>query len=1334
MQCTGVVFRTLFITIAVAVATASARGQVRPITGEFPLSSAAAKADAVPAGEEAFEIPIVLDPNPSGKDFIHIFRDQPAAAISVRTPTGTVLTAATAATHGFNWQEANIQVDSVAMEDDSDGFGPDVTAEGAHTLLMFPPSQAAGTYVIVVDSRSVTEVTSLQITAHLDSPIAVTTSSDASDYRLGDPVTVAAVVFENGQSVVNVTATATVVGYRYVTGDVTVGGFSLESKTDLGNGLSRYAYKVSLTNNTGNSQWRFVATADTFDDEVRIIRGSLGFEPISGSMPVESEETILVLAPTSPNYNPSALEWEVTAFSAPVELSLVDVGPGNDLTADGVFTARFVPTESGLFEIGTTIQGTSPSGKPFYRVASSGFSVHPAQATVASITSVGIDANNNQKYEALRFTATIDVQEPGDYTLSFQIRDTAEHTHTFLRAAELNAGGNQIVQEVDAKHLLEAGFTSGPLSIVGVTLRREVFGRDTVVDYHETMGITPSYDLGDFERGSIYFTGQASEQALNLDGQPGYDVLRVQAVAMQGPGVSSGPMNCRVQGRLTDAAGSVIDAVTAPATMREGSNQVVIDFRGPKIARSNVNGPYAVRNVSLECSGMRDTATALLTTTGYLAADFQNIQPEFHIDLSGISLKPGQTRTVPVTVRGIGAYEGTVTMSAPSASPGLSPVVSYPEVLVDALTTVKLTAGAGITPGTYSMDLSATDGTITRTRTIPVVVSDEDVAVQIVQTGPAFLHPGMSTQLEASVLHAAEQGVTWSAHPGAGLITANGASATYTVGAVPAGNSEIVLAASAADPTRVGRVSLVVLPPVLIHLDPVTTTLRDGESTWIYASLENHGNTYNPSLTWTSEGPTGSMLKYSLQARYTAPATITSPQTVAIRATFAEDPAALAEVVLTLVPTIQVSVAPSTATVRPNDTQQFTATVTNDPTNAGVTWQVTPQVGSVDASGTYTAPAMIAAQSTVTLRATSVSDPSRSATASITLLPPLDPRMTLTAPLSDISVPAGSVRDVAFTLTPVDGFVGEATLSVDGLAAGATAQFLPGATSDGGTSLLRLGTETGLAEGNYPITLRAALPDRVVTLPLQLSVIAAPPFTVVTGNPVGAVPANSSVTFTIDVSYRAGWTGIVVPSAAGLPIGATVSFAPASRSVPGIFLATVKPATGASLPLHAVEVVVKHLQTPTTLRSTHVLLMPDSEGLPEPWAHTGVAATPQGVRHQSGVFTMESAGAGIDVTTDAFQFVHRPTSGDFTLVARVGGGQAAVAESKVGLMVRDGFSGNERIMFLGWDSTGNVVRVYRRGAGDRAQSTNIQSYAKPYWLKLVRSVNTFRSFVSADGQ
>ena len=87
---------------------------------------------------------------------------------------------------------------------------------------------------------------------------------------------------------------------------------------------------------------------------------------------------------------------------------------------------------------------------------------------------------------------------------------------------------------------------------------------------------------------------------------------------------------------------------------------------------------------------------------------------------------------------------------------------------------------------------------------------------------------------------------------------------------------------------------------------------------------------------------------------------------------------------------VGVQVSPTTATLQGGQSSNFTATVTGT-TNTGVTWAMSPQVGTLTGSGmtaTYTAPATITTQQTVTVTATSVADPTQSATASVTLMPP----------------------------------------------------------------------------------------------------------------------------------------------------------------------------------------------------------------------------------------------------------------------------------------------------------------------------------------------------------
>jgi RHS repeat-associated protein len=86
---------------------------------------------------------------------------------------------------------------------------------------------------------------------------------------------------------------------------------------------------------------------------------------------------------------------------------------------------------------------------------------------------------------------------------------------------------------------------------------------------------------------------------------------------------------------------------------------------------------------------------------------------------------------------------------------------------------------------------------------------------------------------------------------------------------------------------------------------------------------------------------------------------------------------------------VSVSVSPVTTTLYEGQTQQFTAGVTNT-SNTAVTWTISPPgVGAVDTTGLYTAPGAITTQQTITVTATSQADPSKNASAIVTLEPPV---------------------------------------------------------------------------------------------------------------------------------------------------------------------------------------------------------------------------------------------------------------------------------------------------------------------------------------------------------
>jgi hypothetical protein len=111
-------------------------------------------------------------------------------------------------------------------------------------------------------------------------------------------------------------------------------------------------------------------------------------------------------------------------------------------------------------------------------------------------------------------------------------------------------------------------------------------------------------------------------------------------------------------------------------------------------------------------------------------------------------------------------------------------------------------------------------------------------------------------------------------------------------------------------------------------------------------------------------------------------------------------------------PPVGVAVTPSTASLWPNNigppawpssSQAFAATVTNA-TNTAVTWSITPSTaGSIDTSGNYTAPQIVAGlPGSVTITATSQADSTKSGIATVTLKPATVPgRYTVTVSVTE---------------------------------------------------------------------------------------------------------------------------------------------------------------------------------------------------------------------------------------------------------------------------------------------------------------------------------------------
>ena len=250
------------------------------------------------------------------------------------------------------------------------------------------------------------------------------------------------------------------------------------------------------------------------------------------------------------------------------------------------------------------------------------------------------------------------------------------------------------------------------------------------------------------------------------------------------------------------------------------------------------------------------------------------------------------------------------------------------------------------------------------------------------------LRAGQQEQFAAAVSGMSNTAVTWTASGGtingSGLYTAPSSAGTY-----------IVTARSAARRRRSDlAVVTVTLPPptpvpsaTSLSVSPTASSLQTGGQEQFTALVSG---TTNTAVTWSASG--GTIASTGL---YAAPGT---PGTYTITAISQADitKSASAIVIVSLPQTVAVSISPATVSVHTTQQVQFAATVSGI-SNTAVTWAVTQGSGTITQSGLYTAPQGIEND---LITVTSQADKTKSARASITLLPKHSVALNWDAPTS----------------------------------------------------------------------------------------------------------------------------------------------------------------------------------------------------------------------------------------------------------------------------------------------------------------------------------------------
>jgi hypothetical protein len=378
--------------------------------------------------------------------------------------------------------------------------------------------------------------------------------------------------------------------------------------------------------------------------------------------------------------------------------------------------------------------------------------------------------------------------------------------------------------------------------------------------------------------------------------------------------------------------------------------------------------------------------------------------------------------------------------------------------------------------------------------------------------------------------------------------TASGTATTFTAPpAVPTGNTVTVTATSAKDTTKSASATITItaaVAPITVTLVGVPSTLNTSAPSMFSATTNDAAG-----VTWTvtcgSAGACGSFNPAStlttVSTTYTAPSAVPTGNTVTVTATSVTSPtvAASASITITTPATITVAISGAPASMTVSTTAPLTATVTNDSSNAGVTWSVACGSTGAGACGTfsaitktsvtYTAPAAVPTGNTVTVTATSKTDTTKSASATITI----NPVFTVTL----VGVPTTLVTSATVTFSATTNDTAGVNWTVICGSAGACGSFNP--TSTLTTVSTTYTAPSAVPTGNTVTVTATSVTDSSKSASANIT-ITAPVITVSLVGVPTTLAVNAIATFSATTNDTAGVSWSCTPS------GSCGSFNPAT--------------------------------------------------------------------------------------------------------------------------------------------------------------------------------------------
>jgi hypothetical protein len=359
------------------------------------------------------------------------------------------------------------------------------------------------------------------------------------------------------------------------------------------------------------------------------------------------------------------------------------------------------------------------------------------------------------------------------------------------------------------------------------------------------------------------------------------------------------------------------------------------------------------------------TATSKTDTSKSTTATVTLTPIAISITTTPVAMVAGATQTFAATVTGDATLSAGVTWTASVGSISTTGVYTAPTPVGAATATITATSKTDTS--------KSTTATVTLT---PIVVT--------IPTTPTAI-AGAATEAITATLSGdttANAGVAWSITSGGGSLTAvTTTSVTYNAPLPVTTANAVITATSKTDTNKAATITIPLTPISLAAISPATASLGVSGTQAFTDSVNNDSS--NSGVTWSIGSGVGTLTGSTTSGvTYNAPTTaISAVTTVTLTATGVKDNTKTTTATITLNP-ITVTIPTVPVAMVAHATQTFSATVSNDGSSSGVTW--TASVGSITTGGVYTAPTPVSTTST-TITATSVKDPTKSATSTVPL-------------------------------------------------------------------------------------------------------------------------------------------------------------------------------------------------------------------------------------------------------------------------------------------------------------------------------------------------------------